>query len=239
MRIMARQQPGSATEDEIKRARRHASRLHAWYQAHGRWFPWRDWRDLYRVAVVEILLQRTRAEVVAEFVHGFIAQFPSWEAIAVASAGDVEAALRPIGLQRRRSAVLQALARLVVDDRDRDWSRLPGIGQYVHRALLVATRGERAAMVDTNFVRVIRRAYGGRWRSDYRFDPRLQAIAAALVQSTAGPAEANWAVLDLGAEVCKPRRPLCNVCPIAEDCEFALSAALEIRSTRGTAPDAR
>jgi len=72
-------------------------------------------------------------------------------------------------------------------------------------------------MVDTNFVRVIKRAFIGPWRSDYRYDERLQEIALAIVLG-GDPKRVNWGVLDLGATVCTPRQPRCADCPVAKLC---------------------
>ena len=54
---------------ELKKARLIAPPLEAWYRQHGREFPWRGWTDQYRLAVAEILLQRTTAKAVAGVVE--------------------------------------------------------------------------------------------------------------------------------------------------------------------------
>lgn len=197
----------------------------AWYRVHGRQFPWRGWTDPYRVVVTEVLLQRTRADVVASFVGSFISRYPSWQALADAQIPELELLLTPIGLQRRRASSLLSLAKAVVRGGDNlDWGSLPGVGQYIHRAVAVATRGERAAMVDTNFVRIIQRAFGPPWKADYRYDARMQRIAAAFVEDVVDPARTNWSVLDLGALVCTPRAPNCGSCPLAPECCYGAKA---------------
>jgi A/G-specific adenine glycosylase len=73
-------------------------------------------------------------------------------------------------------------------------------------------------MVDSNFVRLMRRTHHGHWMSDYRWDARMQAIATAVIAASQNPRHANWAVLDLGSMVCRPRDPRCGECPIASVC---------------------
>jgi len=176
--------------------------------------------------VVEILLQRTRAEVVAAFVPDFLDRFPDWDSIVAAPLAELVAALAPLGLHRRRAAALRDLASSVQGDPPASgtWQGRPGVGQYVARAIAVNVENRRCAMVDTNFVRVLRRLFGGRWASDYRYDKRLQTLAVAVVEGAADIRAVNWAVLDLGATVCKPRRPNCKGCPLQVDCRYATEA---------------
>ena len=203
---------------ELARAARIGPALENWFLTHGRVFAWRRWRNPYRLAVIEVLLQRTRAEAVASFVPAFLLQFPSWTALAEADALDLEEQLRPLGLHRRRAASLLALARSVVDSPLDPWESRPGIGQYISRAMRVALAADPVAMVDANFVRVMRRAFRGPWMSDYRYDRRLQALGTAIVIAAADRRAANWAILDLAAAVCRPRAPRCGGCPLADEC---------------------
>jgi A/G-specific adenine glycosylase len=194
-----------------------APRLERWFNDHGRDFPWRRLRDPYRIAVTEVLLQRTQAEVVARFAPAFFERFPDWLALCAADAAELENILRPLGLHRRRAASLLAAARLATT-KHFTWEAMPGAGQYVQRAIAVALHGDRLAMVDTNFVRVIRRAFEDGWMSDYRYDTRLQAIAAAMIGGASDVRRANWAILDLAANVCRAGAPDCSACPIRPEC---------------------
>lgn len=196
--------------------------LVVWYAEAGRTFPWRAWNDLYRLTVVEVLLQRTRADTVRAFAPPFFARFPDWQSLATAPLGSLVRALGPIGLQERRATSLKALAHAVVDRGVSPESRdAPGIGQYISRAVAVAARNEPVAMVDANWVRVIKRVFGGRWMSDYRYDRRLQSIARTVVRAGGDSRSVNWAMLDLGATVCRPVHPRCAACPLSDACEFA------------------
>jgi A/G-specific adenine glycosylase len=217
---MAYVRPTASTED-MRRATLASAPLEQWYRGNGRDFPWRHWRDEYRLIVVEVLLQRTSARVIASFERSFFARFGSWQALSSAGTEELEDVLRPIGLQQRRASTLVSLA---IDFQKRPLAPLgqrPGIGQYIERAVEVARDSARLAMVDTNFIRVVRRLAGpAGWMADYRHDPRLQAIALQMVATASNPRVLNWAVLDLGAQVCRPRKPNCEACPIRDYCSF-------------------
>lgn len=189
--------------------------MEAWFASKGRDFAWRHWRDPYRILVVEILLQRTQADSVGRYIEGFLDRFSSPDALRAVTVGDLEEALRPLGLQRRRAAALKTLASQAIQP---PWEGLAAVGQYVARAAAVNVDNERRAMVDSNFVRLLRRVFGGEWMSDYRYDVRLQSLAQAVVDGSTDPRAVNWAVLDLGAAVCLPRHPQCGACPIRDYC---------------------
>ena len=210
----------SATRRELAEARSLGPLLEQWFEKNGREFPWRRWRDPYRVAVTEVLLQRTRAEVVTRFIPHFFERFPGWGALAAAEPGDLENELEVLGLQKRRAMSLLALARSMRGSADLPGDTAPGVGQYIDRAVRVAINGEAVAMVDANFVRIVRRVFSGVWMSDYRYDPRLQGLALTMVEGAKDPRTANWAVLDIGAGTCTPTSPRCDQCPLRGACRY-------------------
>ena len=67
------------------------------------------------------------------------------------------------------------------------------------------------AAVDTNLKRVL-----SRWHGDVLNGQALSAIAAADLADDA--ASWNQAMMDLGATMCRPRKPSCSVCPVAAWC---------------------
>lgn len=200
-------------------------RLLAWYGAAGRAFYWRTpSASEYERIVVEVLLQRTQAGRVEQFLPRFLAAFPTWEALANADPASLEDLLRPLGLWRRRAASLAALAtaRTAAGSFPGDRSeleRFPAVGQYVANAIELFVFHRRRPLVDSNLARVVERYFGPRSQADIRRDPWIQGIAHQLVDD-ARAIDINWALLDLGATVCKPRAPTCPNCPIGSTCRY-------------------
>src|SRR5258708_4135051 len=89
--------------------------LRNWFAEHQRSFPWREEcaGDYLRV-LSEVLLQRTRAEVVATFLPSFVKLYPSWQVIAMSTVSQLGKHLRPIGLWRRKAVSLKRLANEMV-----------------------------------------------------------------------------------------------------------------------------
>ena len=196
-------------------------RLLTWYRRHGRDLPWRRTRDPYRVLVSEVMLQQTQVSRVIPKYREWLRRYPSLEALAAASAGEVHEAWYPLGYNVRPLR-LRTIARTVVR---RHRGRLPrsregllaldGIGAYTAGAVLSFAFGQDAAILDTNVRRVLRRVWVGEdghvrdralWDLAERLLPRGRAY------------DFNQALMDLGATVCTARRPRCGVCPLARLC---------------------
>jgi A/G-specific adenine glycosylase len=206
-------------------------RLLEWFAVHARQLPWRgDEYDAYQLVVAEVLLQRTRAEVVAAFIDHFFQRFPSWQALADAPEEEIGSFLKPIGLWRRRASGLKRLATEMArrggefpSERE-ELERIPSVGQYIANAILLLLHGRPEPLLDVNMARVIERFFGTRGLADIRHDPYLQKIARELVAKD--PRQVNWAVLDFAAKVCRAPRPLCHACPLRERCAYANQADL-------------
>lgn len=203
------------------------TRLMSWFDEYGRQMPWRRGvLEPWQVLVVEILLQQTRAERIAEFVPAFLADFSSLRTLAATEEQALAARLATLGLQNRRASRLLALARALlardgqVPESKEELESLPGVGPYVAAAYLATVLGETEPMVDVNMARLVERLYGPRTLADIRYDPHINGTARRLLGLAARPKEFNWAVLDLGAAHCKARSPACTGCPLLEVCPF-------------------
>jgi len=197
-----------------------------WFGTTGRHFPWRtETRTSYQLVVAEILLQRTRAEVVAKFFPAFLNEYPSWQALASAKEDDFEKSLKPLGLWQRRAKALKSLAKAVIErggklpaSRD-ELESLPAIGQYIANAVLTMCYGAREPLLDVNMARLLERFFGARKLADIRYDSYLQELSRLIL--SVGPADKlNWAILDFAAVICSARTPLHAACPLAKQCGF-------------------
>lgn len=205
--------------------------LLSWFRESARVFPWREDRDPFHMLVAEKLLQQTAAskQVVDTFVR-FVREFPTPLTLARAHPGSLEALIEPLGF-RYRARELQALAAVLVSRfrgeiprNERDLISLPGVGEYIARAVLSFGFGFDLAVVDINVARILFRFFAipSPFPSNPARNPYLREMAQALLP--AGRArEFNWAMLDLGALVCRPRKPRCFDCPLMNRCVFSKS----------------
>ena len=91
--------------------------------------------------------------------------------------------------------------------------------------------GEIEAPVDTNVARIIVRFHGiSPSRSEARKSPEVWELAREFVgQDTRTVRDVNWALLDLGAEICTARVPKCTMCPLIGGCHFAKDEECQVK----------
>ena len=201
-----------------------ADRILSWYARHKRDLPWRHTRNPYFIWVSEVMLQQTQVDTVIPYYHRFLKRFPTIEALAKASLQEVLKAWENMGYYAR-ARHLHAAAREVVKRMGgkipKTWDeliRLPGIGTYTASAILSFAFDERFPTVDGNARRVLCRLSATQEPMDQsRTQREIHDLAAKIIPSD-DPASFNHGIMELGATICKPRSPLCNICPIGDLC---------------------
>jgi A/G-specific adenine glycosylase len=206
--------------------------LARWYQRNARELPWRLTRDPYAIWISEIMLQQTRVAAVIPHYHRFLAHFPDAAALARASEAEVLTAWSGLGYySRARNLRKAAQAIAALGDFPRDYvgiRDLSGVGDYTAAAVASIAFGLPHAVVDGNVRRVIVRL-----ANDGKVD--VQEAADRLLDRK-NPGRSNQALMELGALVCLPREPLCDVCPVVGHCEArrqGTQAELPLKRPRG------
>lgn len=199
-------------------------RLFAWGRAHYRDFPWRRDRDPYRNLVTEVLLKQTRADGVQRVRFELLTRFPSAASLGEAPRREIESLIASLGFGHQRAAQLQALGRALreapIPHAAAKLARLPGIGPYAAAATSCFAFGRREIALDVNVARILGRVYGVELdRGELRKSPEVIWFGRRLIVGL-NPRQLNWALLDLGALVCRPK-PKCHECPLREVCSFA------------------
>jgi len=200
--------------------------LVAWFAAHGRVLPWRQpGLGDYELFMAEVLLQRTKAENVANYYPRFLATFPTWEALDNTDRELLEEYLRPLGLAAQRAPRIKALAAEMVArhgkiPRERaDLESIPLVGQYIANAIEQVIFNQPSPLLDVNMARLLERYFGPRKLADIRYDPYLQELARRVINHPQAK-YLNWAILDFAALVCRALRPRCPGCPLNQDCSY-------------------
>ena len=132
-------------------------RLLAWYAGNGRDLPWRHTTDPYAILVSEVMLQQTQVSRVVGRYESFLGRFPTLISLAQAPLADVLRIWLGLGYNSR-AVRLKRCAELVGERLPTsvgELERLPGLGPYTARALLVFAHNADLAAVDANVRRVL------------------------------------------------------------------------------------
>ena len=165
-----------------------------WFREHGRDLPWRHTRDPYSILVSEVMLQQTQVARVVPRYHAFLDKWPTVDALAAATPGDVIREWQGLGYNRRALNLHRAARRIAAEGWPHDLTELPGVGRYTADAVARFAFDEPVLPVDTNVRRVLE-------RTGAEFGP-----------------ESAHALMDLGATICLARIPRCEACPLADAC---------------------
>jgi len=131
-----------------------------WYKKNKRDLPWRTTTDPYKVLVSEIMLQQTQVDRVIPKYIAWIKKFPDFKSLAKSSLKDVLHYWSGLGYNSR-ALRLQKLAKDIVNNhkgklpRNEDiLLKLPGIGPYTSRSVLIFAHNKNIGTVDTNIRRI-------------------------------------------------------------------------------------
>lgn len=207
-------------------------KLRAWYRRNARDLPWRRTRDSYEVLVSELMLQQTQVSRVVTRYGEFLERFPTLADVARAKPARVMEAWEGLGYYAR-ARNLHRLA-LEVTDGGRAPERqlpadpsalraLPGIGAYTAGAVASFAYLRRAALVDTNVARVLKRVFAPSAKLKTSGGQRVVWEIAESILPRTGTATwtHNQALMELGALVCTARVAHCARCPVRSLCRSA------------------
>lgn len=221
--------PGSADD-----ACDFADRLLSWYDINARDLPWRvpppakqqtpvnSLPDPYRVWLSEIMLQQTTVATVKDYFRKFLALWPTVADLAAAPQDEVLQAWAGLGYYARARNLHKCAQAIIRDhhgrfpDTEAALLTLPGIGPYTAAAIAAIAFDRRAAAVDGNVERVLARQI-------CLDQPPKEARAVVTAEAARRLPEHRCgdytqALMDLGATVCRPKTPLCGVCPVSAGC---------------------
>ena len=164
-----------------------------WYEKNARDLPWRHTKEPYRVWVSEIMLQQTRVEAVIGYYERFMEAFPTVQALAEADEARVLKLWEGLGYYSR-ARNLQKTAKLLTETQN---SAFP---------------------VDGNVLRIIMRMTADDRPIDLPQVKKEIGEALCKVYPKGHCGAFTQALMELGACVCTPKSPKCEVCPTQSFC---------------------
>ena len=222
---------GRVTEQQPTYESSFRQALMYWFQDHNRRYPWRcselnPWQHL----VVEMCLHRTRADQVARVIRPIL-DFGGTPESFVANSKKLRPYLSTLGLGWRSENLTSAAEYIVsrfnqqVPKNWPDLMSIPGVGDYIASAVQCFVYDRSSVLLDTNTKRIAQRVLGAvahvpTWK--------LRLFLRELAGNEGANTKWNYALLDLGALVCKSRSPLCGECPVRVYCKTGREVGREL-----------
>ena len=195
------------------------------------------------------MLQQTQVSRVVPRYREFLRTFPTLRSIGAATPARVCEAWEGLGYYAR-ARNLHRLADRVTRGGQRNGTlpahpaelrTLPGVGPYTAGAVASFAYETRAALVDTNVARVLRRVFAPSLQPKTTAGQKeLWRIAEAILPRSGRIAWThNQALMELGALICTAREARCGECPVRSCCATVLRdvpADVRPRASRRRAP---
>lgn len=196
-----------------------------WYNENKRDFPFRQTKNPYFIWISEIMSQQTQMSRVVDYYQRFIKSFPTIEDLANAEQEALLKAWEGLGYYSRVRN-MQVAAQMVMEEFDgvfptdyKDIIKLKGIGPYTGGAIASICFDEKVAAIDGNVLRVTTRYFeDGRDIAKQATKNQIKKEVEAFMPSK-HTGEFNQALIELGATICTPTKPLCNECPLNSRCK--------------------
>jgi endonuclease-3 len=168
------------------------------------------------------LSHRTKDEITEKVVIDFIKKYPNVNELAKADIKELENVIKKVGFYRNKAKTLIKLAKVLVEkyngkipDDINELLSLPGVGRKTANCVLVYAYKKPAIPVDTHVHRIMNRLG---------------------IVETKTPEETEFALMEkidkkywldinetfirFGKSICKPIKPLCNICALNSICKY-------------------
>jgi A/G-specific adenine glycosylase len=180
--------------------------------------------DPYAILVSEVMCQQTQVATVIPYFERWMRRFPDCGTLAAAGEHEVMGLWQGLGYYSRARNLhraAKAVAGLPGGEFPREIGRireLPGVGRYTAGAVAAFAFDQPAALVDANIARVLARVFAIREPIDGSAGLAAVWERAEKLQPGRGGRAFNGGLMEIGALVCTPRAPRCEVCPVTEFC---------------------
>ena len=195
-----------------------------WYSDNKRDLPWRHTVNPYFIWLSEIILQQTQVKQGLPYYKSFVKTFPTVYDLAKSDEQTVLKLWQGLGYYSR-ARNLHFTAKYIVNELGGNFPnsyseiiKLKGIGDYTASAIASIAFGETKAVVDGNVYRVLSRFFGIETPiNSTKGIKEFKALATELIDKRE-PATFNQAIMEFGAQQCKPKKPYCIICPLQSGC---------------------
>jgi len=220
-----------------------------WYDKNQREMPWRAVHpqkpNPYHVWLSEIMLQQTTVATVGAYFKKFISIWPTVEDLANAERDHVMQEWAGLGYYARARNLHKCAQEVVkkfdgiLPQDEATLQSLPGIGAYTSASVRAIAFDNEANVVDGNIERIMARLYAIKEPMP-KSKKELKRLASILTEGQEErPGDYAQALMDIGATVCTPTSPKCNICPVKQYClgqSLEIQEILPIKKKKGLKP---
>lgn len=179
-------------------------------------------RNPYEVLISTILSQRTKDVNTHKASKALFEKYPEPKDLVEAPIEDVKELIKPAGFYNVKSERIKEAARIVHEEYDDEVPEdidklldLEGVGRKTANCVLVYGFGEPAVPVDTHVHRISNRL----GIADTKDPEETEKVLEEEIPKKYW-IEINRLMVEFGKNICQPRIPKCEKCPLTEFCDY-------------------
>ena len=203
-----------------------SNKLIKWGKEHIKDFVWREnGKNPFEILIAEIFLKRTTSSHVVRIYKDFTYNYKSFKDIIDEKEEVLINKLKILGLQNQRAYQLKKMCKYIIErfngklpQREDRLIEIPGVGQYIARAILCFGYNIRSYPIDSNVQRVIGRIFINKDWKEIRISEIEEIFK--LVQPFRNFKFFNYSILDFGSSICRSSHPKCAICPFTKICIY-------------------
>ena len=207
-----------------------------WYDNNKRTLPWRkkcsQKQREYFTLVSEFMLQQTQVSTVIPYFNNFIKNIPNLNSLAKINEKKLLKYWEGLGYYSRVKN-LKKSAKIIVSKYNKklpitlaELTKLPGIGEYTASAILAIVFNKPYIPLDGNIVRVIKRLLNLKSKAEISKENLIKQKK--ILGTSDRSSDYAQALMELGAIICKPKKPFCEKCPLTKNCKSYKKQDFEI-----------
>lgn len=168
------------------------------------------------------MLQQTQVKTVIPFFNKFLKEFPNLKKLSKAKLEKVYKLWQGLGYYSRAKNLLNTAK--IVQSRYKgklpaDFETLksfPGIGEYTASAIMAIAFNEDFIGIDGNVERFVARLFG--YKNNKNNFKNNISLKLKEIKSNKNFSQFAQALMEIGALICTPQNPKCNICPVSKNC---------------------
>ena len=209
-----------------------------WYDNNKRVLPWRRHiskkQKEYFTLISEFMLQQTQVKTVIPYFNNFLKKIPNLTKLANVKENKLIKCWEGLGYYSR-ARNLKKTANKIISEFDghlpntiEELKTLPGIGDYTSKAIMAIVFDKPFIPLDGNVERILKRIFYLKKTNEISKENLNKKKLFFGISTRSG--DYAQAIMEIGALVCKPSKPLCLVCPISKNCISFKKNDFEIKS---------
>lgn len=176
----------------------------------------------YHAVIATALSAQTTDDQVDRVTPRLFEKYPTPKKLGLAKQSDVEKIIRSVGLYKTKARNIIAAGKMIVEEfggtvpsSQEELMRLPGVGRKTANVVIIKAFGGQAMPVDTHVFRVAGRIGLAKGKTPDEVEKGLLRVTP---EQDLG--RAHFWLIHHGRAICHARNPKCEICPVAQYCEY-------------------